>query len=139
MIKQLTETRLSDEIKIHRLLNEAIASVNNADVDRLLELHTDDVILMEPNLPLIRGKKRVRQLFADFAKQQVKLHLTYDIRELQIENTLAYVRGTIQKSSKKPGENPVYENCKFISLFRKQENGQWLRTHVIVNSDLPVT
>ena len=116
-----------------------VACVNNQDIEKLLEMHTDDVILMEPNMPLVRGKKKVREMFANFVRNQMSLELSIDIRELEIENTLAYVRGSLKKRSWLPGEDPVYENGKFISLFRKQPNGQWLRTHVIVNVDTPVS
>jgi hypothetical protein len=50
----------------------------------------------------------------------------------------AFVRGQIIKTSFKNNWNPVQERGKFITLSQKQPDGRWLRTHVIVNSDIPV-
>ena len=129
------QTKQNDELEIRHLLKEIIVAFNNSDIETLLSLHSDDVILMDPGMPLIQGKKRIREMFGRFHERQIQIQLAYDIHELEADDRLAYIRGTVYKTNTIQQGKPQHENYRFICLFKKQENNQWLRTHVIVNSD----
>jgi len=124
-----------DEIAVRKLHDEVIAAVNAADVEILLSLHTEDIIVMEPGMPLIRGRKEMRKLFDKFIKQKLSLRLAFNICEIIVFGERAFVRGQVFKTT---GNKPGYEAGKFVTLSQKQSNGCWLRTHVIANNDLPV-
>jgi len=136
--EQSVQTKHDDKLQIVQLLKTIITAFNTNDIDTLLSLHSDDVILMDPGMPLIQGKKRIREMFADFQTRQLQIHLAYDVHEVETDERLAFVRGTVYKSSKVQYETTQSDTYRFICLFRKQENAQWLRTHVIVNSDKPL-
>jgi len=135
--EQPIRTKEYDESEIRHLLKEIVSAFNKNDIEQLLSFHSDDVILMDPGMPLIQGKKRIREMFAGFQKRQLVLQLAYDIHELEVDNNWAFVRGSVIKTSRIQAGMPVKENYRFICLFKKQHNGRWLRTHVIVNSDKP--
>jgi uncharacterized protein (TIGR02246 family) len=124
-----------DERAIKSLLGEVIYAFNTGDLEKLLSFHTDDVILMEPHMPLIRGKQKIRSLFEDMKRKNVLLKLKCEIEELEIVQDRAFVRGNVIKRILKSGSFARDEKGKFICLLKKQTNGEWLRTHVIVNSD----
>ena len=126
-----------DEIAIRNLLNDVITAFNEANLEKLLSYHTDDIILMEPNMPIIHGKNQVRELFEDFKKKKIKMQLGFDILELEVNEKRAFVRGQVRKTVLQNGAENGHDTGKFICLLRKQHDGTWLRTHVIVNSDQP--
>ena len=130
-----TTVTTEDEKAVRDVLNNVIAAFNEKDLEKLLSLHTDDIILMEPGIPLIQGKKRVREMFADFEKRKLSIKLSFTIDELEVNGSRAFARGQVFKQSGDVGKKPVNEIGKFITLLKKQEDGNWLRSHVIVNMD----
>ena len=129
---------LPDETAIRELLDDLIVAFNKADLEKLLSFHTEDIILMEPNMPIIEGKKQVRELFAAFEMKGIEMKLGFDILELEVIQDRAFVRGQVMKTVLQNGGHSEKDTGKFICLLKKQEDGAWLRTHVIVNSDQPV-
>jgi uncharacterized protein (TIGR02246 family) len=131
----MTKT-IKDEIAIRELMSEVEDSFNTLNLERLLSLHTDDIILMEPNMLIIEGKEKVRALFAEFGRKKIRIKLELTIHELEITFERAFVRGAVRKTTLGNG-SPHEDMGKFVCLLKKQGDGRWLRTHVIVNSDMP--
>ena len=128
-------TSNNDEAAVLRLHDEVISSFNTLNLDKLLSLHTDNIILMEPDMPSITGKAEVIQLFKKFKQQNLVFKLSYTIQELEVFGKRAFVRGQVIKQIMQNNETPAQETGKFITLSQKQDDGTWLRTHVIVNND----
>jgi ketosteroid isomerase-like protein len=91
---------------------------------------------MEPHLSAIKGKEKIKELFADFEKRRIKIKLELTIHELEVVLDRAFVRGAVKKITFENG-SMVEDMGKFLCLLKKQRDGRWLRTHVIVNSDMP--
>jgi uncharacterized protein (TIGR02246 family) len=127
---------IMDEIAIRELMTEVEDSFNTLDLDRLLSLHTDDIILMEPHMLTIKGKEKIKELFADFERRSIRIKLELTIHELEVMLERAFVRGAVKKTTSENG-SLVDDIGKFVCLLKKQSDGRWLRTHVIVNSDMP--
>lgn len=121
---------------IQKLHEEVIECFNAQDPKRLLALHTEDFILMEQNMPAMIGKREVKKLFDKLNTDSIDFTLSFNIYEIEIFQNRAFVRGQVIKHSMKNGL-PEQLKGKFMSLLRKQE-GRWLRTHVMANTDAPV-
>jgi len=128
-------TTYNDEAAVRQLHDEVIAALNALDLDKLLSLHTDNIILMEPDMPTITGKAEVMQLFKKFQEQKLVYKLSYTINELEVFGERAFVRGQVTKQITQNNQSPIRETGKFITLSKKQDDGRWLRTHVMVNND----
>ena len=128
-------TSYNDEAAVRQLHDEVINAFNALDLDKLLSLHTDNIILMEPDIPTITGKAEVIQLFKKFQHQKLEYKLSYTIDELEVFGKRAFVRGQVVKQVTQHNQLPVKETGKFITLSQKQDDGRWLRTHVMVNND----
>lgn len=128
----------TDEAAIRNLMDAIVKALNNRNFETLLSMHSDDVILMEPDTPLIQGKEKVRQLFNHFKKERTSVQLRLLIQELEVTGIRAFARGQIFSTITKIGQAPEEGVGKFICLFKKGANGDWLRTHIIVNRDAPV-
>ena len=127
-----------DEIAVRQLHDEVVTSFNTLDLEKLLSLHTENIILMEPNMPLVNGKQEVRKLFDKFQQEKIVLKLFYNVQEVEVFGERAFVRGQVLKTTIRDHGMPVHDIGKFITLSQKQNDGSWLRTHVIVNSDEPI-
>jgi len=136
-LSNLVTEAMTDEIAVRELMTEVEDSFNTLDLDRLLSLHTDDIILMEPNMVTIHGKEKVRELFAEFERKKIRMNLELTIHELEIMSERAFVRGAVKKETFENG-SLLEDMGKFVCLLKKQADGRWLRTHVIVNSDTPL-
>jgi uncharacterized protein (TIGR02246 family) len=128
----------TDEQAIRNIHEEVVTAINKLDLEKLLSLHTDDIILMEPNMPAIYGKEEVKRMFYKFQQESIRLQLGFSIHEIEVFGGRAFVRGQVIKTTIQNNGEPVSETGKFISLSKKQKDGSWLRTHVIMNSDMPV-
>ena len=123
---------------VRQLHDDVLSSLNNLDTEKLLALHTDDIVLMEPNMPVVNGKLEMAKMLERFKKQKLVFSLSYTIEEMEIFGNRALVRGQIVKTTFKNHWNRVHETGKFITFSKKQPDGAWLRTHVMVNSDMPL-
>lgn len=132
------KTTQKEEQAIRELMSDVVSAFNRLDVEKLLAMHTDDIILMAPNMPIIHGKQMVRELFADFVRRGIALKLSFTLDEVEVSGGMAYVRGKVYKTTIENGGITDEDTGKFICLLKKQDDGRWLRTHVIVNSDSPV-
>ncbi len=133
-----TKMTTSDEQLLHQLMQDVITALNNKDIETLLALHTDDIILMDPGMPAIQGKEKIKALFADFKRKKVDLKLQFEIYESEVIQHRAFVRGMVARQMVNKQGDMVMEKGKFICICRKEPNGSWLRTHVIANMDEPV-
>jgi ketosteroid isomerase-like protein len=131
----MTETKI-DDVAVRSVMSEVEYSFNTLNLEKLLSLHTDDIILMEPNMPVIEGKEKVKELFAEFDRKKIRMKLELTIHELEITLERAFVRGSVKKTTFENG-SLLEDMGKFVCLLKKQGDGRWLRTHVIVNSDMP--
>ena len=81
-----------DEMAIRRLHEEVVASFNSLNLEKLLSLHADNIILMEPGMPLISGKQEMKKLFNRFRREHIVLKLFFNIREVEVFGKRAFVR-----------------------------------------------
>lgn len=97
--------------------------------------YSEDVILLPPNAPEIRGRAASQKFFESFPKFTV---FKQSVEEIQGDETFAYPQGTYETSFIPPGAKaPVQDKGKVLAVWHKQPNGSWLVTRVIWNSDLP--
>jgi uncharacterized protein (TIGR02246 family) len=132
-----TNTSYQDKLAVLKLHDEVLESFNRLDVEKLLSLHSENIILMEPNMPAIKGKEEIRKLANEFKEQKIVLKLSYNIEEAEVFGNRAFVRGRVMKTTIQDNDRITHDAGKFITLSQKQDDCSWLRTHVIVNSDMP--
>jgi ketosteroid isomerase-like protein len=65
--------------------------------------------------------------------------LTQKVLDIDGRGDLAYARGSYSAILEVPGlPEPVTDEGKFLVIIRKQEDGEWLASISIYNSDAPV-
>jgi ketosteroid isomerase-like protein len=128
---------LSDEdvAAIKKLLADQAPLILAGDWEGYGQLFTEDVMIMPPNTPLMKGRAVWGQMFGgatftEFNSNLIEVHGYGDI---------AYGRGTVTLTFQFEGaEESISESAKWIAIFRKQPDGKWLIAVDIWNSDLPL-
>ena len=116
-----------------------IDAFNNGDLEKLLSVHTEDVVIMEPHRSTIQGIEEVREVFTkafDHVKKNgILFKLSFKIHELEVWGDRAFARGQVNKITRNADGTDKLDAGKYLCLFRKQADGSWLRSHIISNED----
>jgi len=97
--------------------------------------YAETATLMPPNHGVVQGRAAIRAYIAAFPRLS---HFTVSPIEIDGRADLAYVRGTFQMTFVSPPGRPAIEDHgKFLEIRRRQDDGKWLVTNDIFNSDLP--
>src|SRR5262249_39167057 len=90
------KTMPTDEMQIRRLRDDWIEAVKGKKVDRLIELVTDDVVVIHPNGRTTTGKEQLRtDLVASFVRMTI-CNQTIEWDELMVSGDLAVERARIK-------------------------------------------
>ena len=120
---------------IRTWLNNYMEAVNTADIERILSYESEDICYLTPNQPLFSGKENLRKWFLayfNYFNPSERL----DLLHFEVFGDFAYLKGkyTINAKIKHSGEE-IRDNGKFINFFKRQDNGSWICTQSIWNSD----
>jgi uncharacterized protein (TIGR02246 family) len=116
-----------------RLEQVALAS----DWDSFLELFVDDLVVMPPNVPVIKGRSAYRKFIDDAGFVITKMD--FDITDVEGSSEIVCIVGTYRETYTLPyKEQPIYDQGKILAVLRKQSDGSWLITHWMWNTDLPL-
>ena len=102
-----------------------LAALRSRDVDRLMELITDDIVVMHPNGRTDIGKAVVRADFERFFKQ-----FTVDQKAVSDETVVssdwAFDRGRVQTTLVPVGGGkPVQIDSEVVTILRREADGAW--------------
>ena len=109
-----------------------------SDWDAFLDLFIDDLVVMPPNSPAIKGRAAFREFIitAGFTMTEAK----FDFAEIEGSGDVAYATASYTETYTLPGEDqPIDDQGKILAVLRRQGEGGWRLTHWIWNTDLPLT
>lgn len=131
----------SDEQAIHRLHDNVMAAFHQFDLEKLLALHTEDMTVMEHHHHPLIGKGEIRPVFTKafgfFKRSTTLINLDFKIHDVEVSGNRAFARGEVTKITQDREGKPKEEIGKYLCLFKKQSDGNWLRSHVMANNDAP--
>ena len=133
-------TLTDEDIAAIRNLGRAYAEASLAgDADGLAAVYAEDATEMPPNAPATIGRAAIRNRYTSGLELSVEsIEFTVTSVEIDGMNGLAYDRGTYRWTGSPPGTTePVTEAGKYLAIAHQQEDGSWLWTAVIWNSDTP--
>jgi ketosteroid isomerase-like protein len=86
----------------------------------------------------VTGRAAIEKFHKDFAQQFMVHGMTITSQKTHVAGDIAYDVGTYkQQLMPMKGGNVIDDHGKYVVLLKK-EGGNWLVTHAIYNSDLPV-
>jgi uncharacterized protein (TIGR02246 family) len=117
---------------IEKLILSFPASLNAADISKVLPLFTSDAVVMPNNAPAMKGTQQIEGLFTNLFKK-MSLNMQYIVDEVIIDGDYAFVR------TNSKGNNVVLANGENVPLNNKElfvvhkDNGEWKITHYMGN------
>jgi ketosteroid isomerase-like protein len=101
---------------------------------------TQDAVEMPPNEPATVGRAAIRHRYASWFEVGAETsEFTLTSVDIDGMDGLAYDRGTWTWTGIPPGMTElITDTGKYLGIARRQEDGTWLWTAVIWNSDLPL-
>ena len=134
---QVSDAGHGDEASIRRQVGRAVAALNTADVETLVELRTHDAVILKPGGSPERGRDEIRtSLETLFAGWRVTESRT--IEEIRFADDWAFVWGFYEVVLTPTGEGElVQEEGKYIDILRLESDGEWRFARTIWNVDPP--
>lgn len=113
-----------------------IAAVNNGDPDAWAAVYADDGVQMPPHGPANRGSGSIRSWCKAFLSP---FHAAFMqlVCEVHVAGDWAFERGSYKITlSPRAGGEPVQDVGKYLTIYERQDGGQWRIARDIWNSNL---
>lgn len=126
-----------DSTAIIRQTERWLEAAREENADALATIYAEDAVMLPPGAPPIEGKTKIRSLFAG---QFAKLEATYNFstQELVIADNWAYRWGNYEISAETAEGKKVEAKDKFIEIWKRGADGEWLISRDIWNRTEPI-
>ena len=105
------------------------------DPERLFAYVADDVQMMPPGEPVVRGKSAMREWYAAFLSQYRTTSLVLADREVLVGDLWAVELGSYEWVLQPlPGGESVRDRGNYMQVWRMHEGGRWLFERELWNS-----
>ncbi len=117
---------------------EVVQATLAKDWNRFAAGFTKDAVRMPPNEPLHRGRTVIREWAEANWGPITYTEFTMKVQDVDGRGDLAYAWGPYSATVEVPGlAEPVKDIGKYLVILRKQEDGRWLVSVAMFNSDSP--
>jgi uncharacterized protein (TIGR02246 family) len=121
--------------KIEHLLQTYQRGLNEANLDLIGSVYTNDAIVIGQPFPTATGLREIIALYTDFLSK-LNFNVQFDLLEMQMSDDLGYIRtrshGTIVPKGQKPSGS---EGNREIFIVKKVE-GKWKFHRYIFNAEV---
>jgi uncharacterized protein (TIGR02246 family) len=129
----------ADKEAIKGWFERYVANNNAGDFDSYGGFWSEDVVWLPPGAPAVIGKEAIM----DFARpffEQYNIHQQIIAEEIKVADSFAFARTSApEKDSPKSEGEPIETNAKGIFIFQRKDDGTWIGTYCIWNSNVPPT
>ena len=117
----------------------SVKDIAAKDLDNWLSHYSDDASVLLPNQMMITGKNNIKVAFKPMlADPNFALTFQSTRGEASKSGDFVYVIGTYSMTTSSPrDQKPVTDQGKYLTVFKKQADGNWKAVADMVNSDLP--
>ena len=110
---------------------------NNGDASGVAELHSDDALVMPPNIDMVKGKSSIKKAISDEVSAGATDLAFTTINMYGNEDFVTEV-GRYSLNVKNEGEIVMSDSGKYVVLWEQVSKNNWLMKADIWNSDLPI-
>jgi uncharacterized protein (TIGR02246 family) len=108
------------------------------DLDRYISAYAKDAVLFWPGVPMISGRDAIREFIKAFWSMADSSQSFETVKVVVSRNgDLAYSYGTVRVTLVDPKGRRMKDDGKYLSVYRKETNGQWKVIADMGNSSLP--
>ena len=110
---------------------------NNGDASGVAELHTNNALVMPPNIDMVKGKSSIKKAISDEVSAGATDLAFTTINMYGNEDFVTEV-GRYSLNVKNEGEIVMSDSGKYVVLWEQVSKNNWLMKADIWNSDLPI-
>ena len=110
---------------------------NNGDASGVAELHSDDALVMPPNIDMVKGKSSIKKVISDGISAGAT-DLAFTTINMYGNEEFVTEVGRYSLNVKNEGEIVMSDSGKYVVLWEQVSNNNWLMKADIWNSDLPI-
>ena len=110
---------------------------NNGDASGVTELHTNDALVMPPNIDMVKGKISIKKTISDGISAGAT-DLAFTTINMYGNEEFVTEVGRYSLNVKNEGEIVMSDSGKYVVLWEQVSNNNWLMKADIWNSDLPI-
>ena len=139
--KSNTTAAQQDALKasVDSAANRLLSALRKDSPDSLLALMAEDVIIMPPNEPVLKGKAAVRTWSDQFVKQMKTSSLTITARELfsggEYATEVAGFEWTLVPIA---GGATIVDRGSYMQVWHREPSGRWVFSREVWNSSTPL-
>ena len=128
-----------DEAAIAKARTAFQTAAGTQDGAAIAKLFTADGVEMPPNAPAAKGRAAIEAYHKAFGQQWMMHGMTITTTETKVMGDTAYDVGTYKQQIMSNKSGAVVDDLgKYIVLLKKDAGGNWLITHAMYNSNLPL-
>lgn len=127
----------ADVEAIKNVTSQEVTAVNAGDVEALLALISNDIEIIPPNQPSVRGEQ-AKQWIRGFMEQSTLQMQPYSNEGIVVDGDLAFHRFSFEwTATPKEGGDSVTERGAGVHILRRQPDGSWKVAIDIWNPEAP--
>lgn len=126
---------VKDKAAIEKAKRSWVAAFKAEDWDALVDSYAEDAVLLAPDENAVSGRDAIRAYYGSDDDTDNEVFQTVSMGG---DSQIVYVQGEFSFTIKSGDEEPVDASGKYIEIWQKQDDGNWLITHDIFNAN-PVT
>ena len=134
-----TKAAGGDEAAIAKVRSAYEKAAGTQDGAAIAKLYAADGVEMPPNAPAAKGRAAIEAFHKAFGKQFMMHGMTITPTETKVHGDYAYDIGTYKQAlMPMNGGAVIDDHGKYVVLLKKDASGNWLVSHAIYNSDVPL-
>jgi uncharacterized protein (TIGR02246 family) len=131
------EATAADERAVRSADSALSTAIEARDAERTASFYAEDALLMPIAEPTVAGRAAIQAEWAHVFGIPGFMNGARLERVEVSSGSLAYTRGTYETAMKAPNGSPVIERGKWVTIWRRQADGNWRIAVDIANTDAP--
>ena len=129
----------AEKAKLRDLETAWAAAAAAKDVDKSVANYADDAVLLMPGMPAAKTKDAVRAAWKGMlADPNMKIAFSPDRIEVSASGDLATTQGSYTMTMTNPKtKKPVEDKGSYITVYKKQADGNWKAIEDTTSSEIP--
>lgn len=125
---------VGDVEQLAQLREEYVQAENAGDIDGVLRMFSDDIVVMPPESPPVKGIEAAEEFFGGFLDAfTVDIELASE--DVVVDGDLAYDWGTVSGTLEPSGGQPQPVSNTYLLVYRRDSDGSWRQSKHIWNTN----
>jgi len=123
--KPTVDTKAEGE-KLMQISRDWSKAASSGDVEKIVSYWNDDAVLIQPGMPMIKGRKEIRQMVEGMIKTP-GFKISWEPQSAEVSETgdLAYLVEKSQTTMTDSTGKSITQHTNGVTVWKKQADGSW--------------